>query len=302
MPTRAGLIKRPVAFICPAGFERLAERAAAAELRGFVTTAIGGGFILGETSDSVDALRRFPCVSNSFAVVFSVDRRDLADDLAAVSRGLRGARWPTGLSQKGTIRLRVHSDGEFASTSSAAARLAEAAIGSWSGLRVMRAGAHLECWLIRRSDMNRSVLALKLTPQASERLRKGSLSRPIASCLARVCRVDAKSVVLDPFCGAGAIGRACLAAGAGRVWLNDIALDLDGDLSDTVDPRLRVSSCDVRDLPVAPSSISLIVTDPPWGQFDRCVDVVDLYRDFGQRRQAHARNRRPRCNAERSTR
>lgn len=275
---------KAVAFICPAGFERLAVRAARLELDRFRENAVGGGFVRGSTTASVDALRSFPCATNVFDVLAMTKRSTVENELRDLARQLRSVGRLSSLPSRGTIRLRLHDDGVFSSTSGNQARRLELALSAWSGFKVSRADSKFEFWVVRRADLRDVVLGLKLTPQISTRLQRGTLSRPVASCLARVQALDSGSVVLDPFCGSGAIGRACLEAGAGSVWLNDADRDrVDEDLKRSTDPRLKLTSFDFRGIPIEPGAVSTLVTDPPWGVFSSIDEGIDsFYSDFGR--------------------
>lgn len=269
--------------MCPAGFERLAASAARSELDRFREDAIGGGFVRGSTTASVNVLRSFSCATNMFEVLATTRRTGVQNELKELARQLRSVKRPAVMPSRATIRLRLHDDGAFSLTSGDLARRLEAAISTWSGLQVSRAKATLEFWVLRRSDLREVVLGMKLTPQSSTRLRRGTLSKPVASCLARVQALDSRSAVLDPFCGSGAIGRACLEAGAGRVWINDICLSgVNEDLRRSTDARLQLTSVNFREIPIAPGSVSRVVTDPPWGVFTRIEEGVDsFYNNFG---------------------
>jgi predicted RNA methylase len=275
---------RRVAFMCPAGFERLAAGAARSELDRFREDAIGGGFVRGSTMASLNTLRGFPCATNMFEVLATTRRTGVQNELKELTRKLRSVKRPAAMPSRGTIRLRLHDDGVFSTTAGDPARRLEAAISTCSGLRVSRANATHEFWVVRRSDLRDVILALKLTPQTSTRLRRGALSKPVASCLARVHALDSRSAVLDPFCGSGAIGRACLEAGAGKVWINDICLsEVDEDLKRSTDARLQLTSVDFREVPIEPGSVTTVVTDPPWGVFTRIEEGADsFYNDFGR--------------------
>ncbi len=274
---------REVAIVCPAGFERIVARAARRDLAGFYHNAIGGGFVRGSTTAPAKVLRRFPCATNVFEVLATTRRNGMDRELADLARKVAAVARPAGLPSTGAIRLRIHDDGTFASTGDRAARRLEDALSRWSGLRVSRARATLEYWVLRRTDLGDVVLGAKLTPQSSVRPQRGTLAPPVASCLARIAELDSTSMVLDPFAGSGAIGRACLEAGAGRVWINDPRSSFDEDLKHLGGTRLRRTSVDFRALEIDPGTVTTVVTDPPWGIFQEIEKGIEvLYTDFGR--------------------
>jgi tRNA G10 N-methylase Trm11 len=127
------------------------------------------------------------------------------------------------------------------------------------------------------------VLATKLTA-GSPHVPAGVLRPEICAALARVVELGEASLVVDPFAGSGAIGVACLEAGAGRVWLNDPSETAMGGLSAlarSLRARVEVTAVEVRDLVVSPASVSAIVTDPPWGHYDdHTPSITSLYEDL----------------------
>jgi tRNA G10 N-methylase Trm11 len=96
--------------------------------------------------------------------------------------------------------------------------------------------------------------------------------------------LDDAALVLDPFAGSGALGVACLQAGAQRALLNDsnpTALGSVRTSPRSLRERVQTTALDFRDLDVGPASVSAIVTDPPWGQYERLDDsVASLYGDI----------------------
>ena len=53
------------------------------------------------------------------------------------------------------------------------------------------------------------------------------------------------------------------------------------DLPRALRERIQATALDFRDLDVAPASVSAIVTDPPWGHYDRLdTSIASLYGDL----------------------
>jgi 16S rRNA G966 N2-methylase RsmD len=270
---------RPVDLLvlCPPGFEGIVADAAAHDLPRCVESARSSGFVRVRTDASVRQLRAFRCATNVFAVIDEVPRSAIETEARGLGERLLTTPRPAGLPSRGTLRLRVHDDGKFAPTTGRSAVALEQALGSWSGLSVSRRGASFEVWLIRRSGMRRSVLATRLSAGRA-RLERGRLRPEICAALARVEPLEGAGLVMDPFAGSGAIGEACLEAGASAVWLND--LDAKGQRSER--QRTRWTTADFRTLRVPAESVDAIVTDPPWGRFWTVRHGIEhLYRDIG---------------------
>lgn len=262
-------------ILCPPGFEEVVAEAAVRELPGCAESDRSSGFVRVRTLASVRELRGFRCATNVFAMIDEVPRTTIDTEAHRLAERLPTVARPYGLPNRGSLRLRVHDDGHFAPTASRSVAGLEKALETWSGLRVSRGGASLEAWLIRRSGLRHSLLTTRLSG-GRPRLERGQLRPEIGAALARVEPLEGAKLVLDPFAGSGSIGIACLEAGAGAVWLNDIEGRASGR------DRIRWTHVDFRKLRVEPGTVDAVVTDPPWGRYRAVRGGIDhLYGDIG---------------------
>lgn len=265
-------------MLCPAGFDDIVADAAARELPKSVESVRSSGFIRVRTDASPQQLRAFRCATNVFAVIDEVPRTTIDREAQRLRERLATISRPSELPRRGTLGLRVHDDGRFAPTTSRAVIALEETLGSWSQLRVSRRGASIEVWLVRRSGLRCSLLALRLSG-GRPHFERGRLRPEICAALARVEPLGGAELVMDPFAGSGAIGDACLEAGANAVWLND--LDAKGARRGERD-RAKWTYLDFRKLRVPAQSVDAIVTDPPWGRNWKVRHGAEyLYRDLG---------------------
>lgn len=277
-----------IAMLCPAGFEDVAVRAAGRELPKFEVAARSSGFIHGRCVASVKQVREFPCATNVFHAVMSVPRSSIERELEHVARELKSLPPPVGFPTRGTLRLRIHDDGRFASTASPAARALERSLASWSKLGVARQAASLEIWLLRRRENLNTLVGTKLSDATKRESEPGALRPEICAALARVVPLSADARVIDPFAGTGGVGFACAAAGAGHVWLNDLSNHRRRAPSEQSAPATKASITwthdDFRSLDVQPGSITAVITDPPWGEYggDHARAIDELYADLGR--------------------
>ena len=273
--------RRLVALMCPAGFEQIAARAIAEDLRAAIAR-VAPGWVICRTAASVRELRAFPLATNAYEVIATCHRSSLGGELEGLRADLRSVSRPTGLPVHSTFRLRIHDDGTFASTKGDAAARLESAIARWSGLAVSARGSSVEFWVIRRRDLD-TMLTTKLTG-ANPKVQRGVLRPEVCAALAREASVAKGSLVVDPFAGSGSIGLACLEAGAPRVWLNDKDRSLPRLKSwrPALRQRVTVTHKDFREL--QDDDVSHIVTDPPWGQHeDNHGPIEDLYHSIGEK-------------------
>lgn len=269
-------------MLCPAGLESVVAAAAAADLPKFHLAAETAGFVRGTAVATATELRALRCATNVFHVIAACPRREAAHELAELVRVVGRQKRPGGLPTRGTFRLRVHDDGDFASTATPEAAELERVLGRWSGFAHAPSGAQVEFWVIRRREQPETILATKLT-DGSPAVAAGSLRPEVCAALARLAKVRRAGLVLDPFAGSGAIGAACVDAGARRVWLNDRddSVLREERLAREHLERMRLSHQDFRDLEVVDGSVSAIVTDPPWGHHEAVDDVDALYVHLG---------------------
>ena len=130
-------------------------------------------------------------------------------------------------------------------------------------LRVNRVKSDWEFWYLLQQDGSALYGLLLSRPKAQG--EKGALHPEVAYGMALLAQIRPGETVLDPFAGSGAVGEAVKHFGA-KPLLSDIA------------PKPGIAACDARDLvQIRDGSIDRIVTDPPWGIYEKR-DVNALYR------------------------
>jgi len=141
----------------------------------------------------------------------------------------------------------------------------EKLISTRTGLVPERRGGGREFWFLSRSEG--TTLFMERRPSRPEpKLKKGELRPQLAYCLNRLARPTPKDIMLDPFSGHGAIPR----ARAKYFPCKKIhSLDKDPGIS-------RIPAI------FAPQSVDVIVTDPPWGAYDKSDDIPALYADLAK--------------------
>jgi 16S rRNA G966 N2-methylase RsmD len=267
---------RDVVVLCPPGFEELVSEFAERELDVFTPTATGRGLIRGSTEADLAALRTFPCATNAFVVLAEFPRTTAESEAGVLAERLAAVNVPLEFGRAGPPPLRVSIDGKLISPSAAYRGLETAIAAGWptaTGRSTVD-----EVWLLHRSDLRTAVVAARLS-SGGPRPPRGQLRSEICAALARVEPLRDAELVLDPFAGSGAIGDACLKAGATKVWLND--LNPPGSAI-AASPRVRWTRSDFRKLRVRPQSIDALVTDPPWGRnWNMKHGAAGFYRDLG---------------------
>jgi 16S rRNA G966 N2-methylase RsmD len=222
-------------------------------------------------------------VKNSFEILASASTHNVDKAIRRFSDVFSAPGANIGPRKRGApFRLMAHVDGVLTSIDPRARRALEAAVTARTGGRPQPRGSCDEYWVVRRRDLDETLLCLRLDqahrPKAAR--PKGALSRELSTLLVLASDPRPSDTFLDPFGGSGALVEARIASPAKRVVYSDTALPrfLDQLRPLSRRPGVELRQEDALRLPsIADSSISKIVTDPPWGEFEK---LPGAYSDF----------------------
>jgi len=260
------------------------------------------GAVLFKTGTGYDKLNFF-CFNNIFAVIdFSVDtaqknREDNAESGIILKRYIKKILKEdvfskdiiSGKSKSFHSFRIVVSDGNVPASIEEKLRAeAEKYISRLSGLIVNRSLPDTEFWFLQRSEG--ILLFLKrLTnrPSWEKTLHKGELPPPLAWTLCRLARLKSGDTVLDPFCGYGSILEAAIkhfhitnftACDKNREALNYAS----AKFKNRKNEKITFYNEDFSRLPslAGEKCFDVIITDPPWGHFDKTDSGVSLEKMF----------------------
>jgi 23S rRNA G2445 N2-methylase RlmL len=110
---------------------------------------------------------------------------------------------------------------------------------------------------------------------------------PLAACMARLAGSELNETIWDPFCGSGLelIERSLLGKVA-AVYGTDLdpraiaVATANFEAADLAGTTATFTECDFRKSPIAPGSISLMITNPPLGRRVRIKDMQGLFSDL----------------------
>ena len=187
------------------------------------------------------------------------------------------------LINKGTFRVRFSKENQFAKVEKNIAKRAEDDILRNSKLKLDRLSPSTEIWYAVRSEGFAFCGQLLYKREFTEKnLNKGELRPELAYLICCFAEVSKNDVILEPFCGYGAIPFS-LAKYFSFSALNVFDID-DAKIQKLKDDgRLKKEnikiSCDDAFLlsDIADSSVSLVITDPPWGLFEDVGDISLFY-------------------------
>lgn len=156
-----------------------------------------------------------------------------------------------------------------------------------TSLRVDRALADEEFWILKRSE-NMALFMQRLYNHAHKAydkiLQKGELKPEIAYILNYLSSPSPDDVYLDPFSGSGALAysRQYYFGPCKKLYV----FDVDPNKIKTIQAITRAESitCDIRAVDIfdictaiPPHTVTKIVTDPPWGYFEQIENMYSFY-------------------------
>lgn len=188
------------------------------------------------------------------------------------------------LINKGSVRVRFSAENQFTKVEKALSRKAESFILQNSKLKIDRVNPTTELWFCTRTENFAFAGQLIAKREFTEKnLHKGELRPEIAYLLCAFAAVTATDTVLDPFCGFASIP-VQLAKKFRFTAL--FASDIDTQKIDDVKAKkslannqnITISAQNAFELPhIGDKSISVVVTDPPWGYYEDIGDIESFY-------------------------
>ena len=153
------------------------------------------------------------------------------------------------------------------------------------GLRHTSHRPDTEFWLFKRRG-GTAYFCKRLTKNrmTEKDLKPGTLRPELAQTLCLMSEPSAKDIFLDPFAGSGAIALARKAWPYEMMFVSDIAPEkvqlIKKNIPHTKKPII-VRTADALNLDkIEDGFIDKIVTDPPWGLFDKTIkDIPDFYKN-----------------------
>ncbi len=192
------------------------------------------------------------------------------------------------LINKGSFRVRFQNENQFAKVDKNLSRRAEEYISRNSKLTLDRLSPSCEIWFsIRREGFAFCGQHISKREFTEKNLNKGELRPEVAYLMCRFADLKEDQVVLEPFCGYGAIP---LQIKKHFKFKKLFVSDIDGEKVKGLTLRLAqgphaaqglqidLRQADVFELShIEDACIDSIVTDPPWGLWENIPDIEDFY-------------------------
>lgn len=253
----------------PAGTGELVAESIGAYVDGPDIVYADDSSMIFESDTRRSRVEQIPFVKNSFTVIADAVRRDVDKGVRELSDTIRSG----GLDGNAdTFRVMFHVDGELISVDRRVKGELESTIAAASGQRMVGRGTGEEYWVVGRTGFDRFMLCRRhIRPKRAPK-SAGAISHELASLLVAASRPQRSDVFLDPFAGTGSFTNARLAFPGKRIVYSDTDLErLRSDFPREVrrSRDIEFLSDDAMALPsVKDHEVDVIVTDPPWGEYE----------------------------------
>lgn len=256
-----------------AGTAGLLRPALAQHLPGLRITFDDDSAMIVESPAGPSDVAAIPLIKNAFVVVAESRRHSNLDKAAVhLSRVVGAADFPHIPGAGKRFRLAAHIDGALVSIDPSTRAALERAVAGRTGARLQPRGTCQEYWVIGRRGLPRLLFGARLPKPRQPATARGAISQELSAALVAASEPRPGDVFLDPFAGSGSFVTERLRQPVGQAWYSDLALDrhrkeLPRRL--TKDERVRLVSESALTLPsIGDHSIDVIVTDPPWGEYE----------------------------------
>ena len=191
------------------------------------------------------------------------------------------------LVNKGSFRVRFQNENQFAKVDKNLARRAEDYVLANSKLKLDRLSPTNEVWFsIRREGFAFCGELISKREFTEKNLNRGELRPEIAYLICCFADINPEDTVLEPFCGYGSIPtQLAKKFRFKKLYISDIEEDRveltksRKQISQAPEGLIDCRTADAMTLShIEDKSISLVITDPPWGFYEDIGDIRDFYK------------------------
>src|SRR5260221_4721268 len=245
------------------GFNELIEKELKRIFKDIKIEKLLDGLIIYETSSPMDQIRELKLYSNSFVLLFERENINVNFPDRLVKIVLRDFDFNLMKfgNKKSKFRVVISKENEIVKIDNNLIKDVESKISKDKNYLLDKANPDLEFWFLIRSEKI-GLFGVRITkhPDYKKVLQKGELRPELASLLCLMSEPKVTDIFLDPFSGIGSIGKARVNFPYKKIISSDI------------DTRDATNMKDLKN-----NSIDKIVTDPPWGIFEKTIDLTNLY-------------------------
>ncbi|NUM36606.1 MAG: methyltransferase domain-containing protein [Candidatus Brocadiae bacterium] len=246
------------------------------------------GLIVYETKASVSNIQNIPFFNNSFLLLKSFSSLPENPIPEMMEKSFHDTNLEKTLVAKikeknKSFRIIASQENQTISVSSILMRNWEKKIQDLLGFSINRSKPDLEFWFLYRRE-GYGFFAMRLTSHTAYEkiLEKGELRPELAYIMAALAQAHPEDILLDPFCGSGAIPFALALFPNKKIIASDNAKEKIHQLhlkAKLEGKKIEVQCLDALELEkVYQNQINKIITDPPWGFFSmQSIDLEEFY-------------------------
>jgi 16S rRNA G966 N2-methylase RsmD len=271
------------------GFNDIAQLALAKSLKDARIDLVLDGLIVYRTSAGINQVRQLNFLNNTFIVFKQIKDSSNTTLNTILTLATKTDIQPTISStlphRPATFRVKTFKENQPVAADKQLISTLESQLNQIPNFNLNKSNSQYEFWCFTRRE-GYAFYALKITRNENyERtLPKGELRPELAHLLCLLSEPKSTDVFLDPFAGHGSIP---LARSKMIPAISIIAGDNNADLVNALKSKVKANKklitttqLDAVHTPFEPQSITKIVTDPPWGIFEKDLNIQQLYTDM----------------------
>lgn len=247
-------------------------------------TLILDGLIVYKTSSSIDEIKKCRFLNNSFILIKQFKKEIKPSNLTKIFINDQSIldTFKKSVKPGASFRVMASEQNQTISLDNNILKTAENIIEKKLDFKLNRSLSDYEFWFISRKEKY-SLIGIRFTKNTNQhdKLHKGELRSELANLLCIVADIQRNDVILDPFAGYGSIVFEC------SKYFNANKI-LAGENDDKVYPffKKRIKSLNkvvsgywdgLDNATIKDNSIDKIITDPPWGIYNKNIRVEDFY-------------------------
>jgi tRNA G10 N-methylase Trm11 len=266
------------------GFSDIVSEQIKLKLKGVKIIRLGDGLIQFLFAGNPLDISRLVFPSNTFFVISKFAGKNLTFKNMALQ--VSKVKFKIADTKAGSFRVRFSKENKFEKVPDRVLDIAEHSVKQNSALKIDRTNPGTEFWfIIRREGIGFFAQLLEKRGITEKSLRKGELRPELAYLLCSAAQIKPHHTVLDPFAGYGSIPRQILRHFKfKKMYINDIDKKLADKLRKSPlgeNANTEITNVNAVNLAHIPdNSVDLIITDPPWGIFEKLTDITEFYTGF----------------------
>jgi tRNA G10 N-methylase Trm11 len=277
----------------PAGMQFIVKGILEEQISDIAIRQLFDGAVLFETEKAYDKLNTH-CFNNIFSLITYAEKMN-PDDIESFIRHIVNSKLHSDIIARNTkkfvtFRVIISSENQLIAIDNGLKTKLENFIASQSRLKINKRNPDAEFWVLyRREGFCFFLKRLSRHGAYDKILNRGELHPEAAYIMNWFAGTDKNDVVLDPFCGNGAIPlkralhfptKQIYAFDADKAMVNVVKKKIAEKTSLANMKNLAVKQADIRnlDIELASESVDKIVTDPPWGLYEDVeMDIDEFY-------------------------